>query len=61
MVRELHEAGSQGVMRRGSGVYKVNTHSNSVLVLGLRLLKKSFRVHLGQLPAAWGLWTFAVG
>ena len=44
-----------------SGVHQVDKDSNSVPVLGLRPLNKSFQGTPRQLLPASGLWTFVVG
>lgn len=43
------------------GVYQVNAHWDLALVLSLRLLSKSLRVHWGQFPPTWQMKTFSVG
>lgn len=43
-----------------SGVQQIGTDPNSMLVLGLRPLMNSLRVHQGQLLPIWCLQTFVV-
>lgn len=43
-----------------SGVHQDDVDSDSVLLLVLRPLSKSPRMHQGQTPSASGMWAFAV-